>query len=179
MDSGNPEYNDDAGFIHCKCGTRLYASLLEQEEIVPLRIERRGLRTKVIVWAFVPMAIVLNAVTLFALYTYQRVTEELVVERNQELTRLLAGQLSIRLIDYVEMLSDLAWLPNTCLSASVSARSPKGVLVPWALMYVTSPGSTSASASELAMALAAPTPSLSGWVMWPASPLAPNPRTSA
>jgi nitrate/nitrite-specific signal transduction histidine kinase len=108
VDSGNPEYNGGAGFVHCKCGTELCAPLLEQEEIVHLRIERRGLRTKVIVWAFVPMAIVLNAVTLFAFYTYQRVTEELVVERNQELTRLLAGQLSIRLIDYVEMLGDLA-----------------------------------------------------------------------
>jgi nitrate/nitrite-specific signal transduction histidine kinase len=79
---------------------------------VPLRIERRGLRTKVIVWAFVPMAIVLNAVTLLAFYTYRKVTEELVVERNQELTRLLAGQLSTRLIDYAELLSDLATMPE-------------------------------------------------------------------
>ncbi len=79
---------------------------------MPLRIERRGLRTKVIVWAFVPMAIVLNAVTLFAFYTYRKVTEELVVERNQELTRLLAGQLSTRLIDYAELLSDLATTPE-------------------------------------------------------------------
>lgn len=77
-----------------------------------MRIERRGLRTKVIVWAFVPMAIVLNAVTLFAFYTYRRVTEDLVIERNHELTRLLARQLSTRLIDYAELLGDLASLPE-------------------------------------------------------------------
>jgi len=29
--------------------------------------------------------------SLFAFYTYRKVSEELVVERNQELTRLLAG----------------------------------------------------------------------------------------
>ena len=34
----------------------------------------------------------------------------------------------------LEMLTDLASAPNTCLIASVSALSPKGVLVPWALM---------------------------------------------
>jgi HAMP domain-containing protein len=92
---------------------------------VPLRIERRGLRTKVIVWAFVPMAIVLNVVTLFAFYTYRRVTEDLVVERNRELTRLLAGQLSTRLIDYVELLSDL---PSMAEAQGASQATWQGVL---------------------------------------------------
>ena len=34
----------------------------------------------------------------------------------------------------LEIASRLAWAPNTLFTASVSALSPKGVLVPWALM---------------------------------------------
>jgi nitrate/nitrite-specific signal transduction histidine kinase len=71
------------------------------------------------------MAIVLNAVTLFAFYTYRRVTEDLVIERNQELTRLLAGQLSTRLIDYAELLGDL---PNMAEAQGVSPATWQGVL---------------------------------------------------
>lgn len=73
-------------------------------------IRHAGLRTKIIIWAFVPTAILLNVIALFTFYTYQKVTEELVVERNRELTRLLAGQLSTRLADYAELLGDLAAL---------------------------------------------------------------------
>jgi nitrate/nitrite-specific signal transduction histidine kinase len=75
-------------------------------------IRRTGLRTKIIIWAFVPTAILLNVIALFTFYTYQKVTEELAVERNRELTRLLAGQLSTRLADYAELLGDLAALPG-------------------------------------------------------------------
>jgi nitrate/nitrite-specific signal transduction histidine kinase len=76
-------------------------------------------------WAFVPMAIILNADTLFAFYTYRQVTEDLVVERNQELTRLLAGQLSTRLIDYAELLSDL---PSMAEAQAASPATWQGVL---------------------------------------------------
>lgn len=75
-------------------------------------VKRASLRTKIIVWAFVPTAILLNLIALFTFYTYQKVTEELVVERNRELTRLLAGQISTRLADYADLLGDLAALPE-------------------------------------------------------------------
>jgi len=75
-------------------------------------IKRASLRTKIIILAFVPTAILLNLIALFAFYTYQKVTEELVVERNRELTRLLAGQLSTQLAEYADLLTDLTALPE-------------------------------------------------------------------
>jgi hypothetical protein len=84
-------------------------------------IRHAGLRTKIIIWAFVPTAILLNVIALFTFYTYQKVTEELVVERNRELTRLLAGQLSTRLADYAELLGDLAALSEMS-TGDASAR---------------------------------------------------------
>ncbi len=84
-------------------------------------IRRASLRTKIIVWAFVPTAILLNLITWFTFYTYQKVTEELVVERNRELTRLLAEQLSTLLTDYADLLVDLAAQPEI-YAGDASAR---------------------------------------------------------
>jgi nitrate/nitrite-specific signal transduction histidine kinase len=75
-------------------------------------MERMGKRssslgTKIIVWFFVPTAIILIAVALVTFYAYQRVTEELVIERDQELTRLSANQLKTELSTYVEVLDAL------------------------------------------------------------------------
>lgn len=58
-----------------------------------LSFPRQGLRTRIIFWAFVPTAAILLAVALTTFQTYQRVTEELVVERDRELTRLIAAEL--------------------------------------------------------------------------------------
>lgn len=59
-----------------------------------------SLRKKLIISSFVPTAIILVAVALVSLYAYQRVTEDLVIERDRELTRLSAKFLA------TEMLSD-------------------------------------------------------------------------
>jgi signal transduction histidine kinase/HAMP domain-containing protein len=64
-----------------------------------------GLRTKIVAWVFVPTAIILVAVASVAFYAYQRVTEELVIERNRELTRLRAGQLAVELGKYTDLLT--------------------------------------------------------------------------
>ena len=45
---------------------------------------------------------------MFLFYAYQRVTEDLVVGRNEELTRRAAGQLSSDLSNYAETLNGLA-----------------------------------------------------------------------
>jgi nitrate/nitrite-specific signal transduction histidine kinase len=66
------------------------------------------LRTKIIVWAFVPTAIVLGAVALVNFYAYQQVTEEAVIQRDRELTRLSAGQLATELTEYTDLLTTLA-----------------------------------------------------------------------
>ena len=68
----------------------------------------RSLRTKIIVWSFVPTAIILVAVALVTFYAYQRVTEEQVIQRDQELVRLSAGQLATELKEYTDLLTALA-----------------------------------------------------------------------
>lgn len=45
---------------------------------------------------------------MFTLYTYQEVTEDLVIERNQEMTVLLSNQLAAELKEYVQRLISLA-----------------------------------------------------------------------
>ncbi|HBY96094.1 MAG TPA: hypothetical protein DEP84_19415 [Chloroflexi bacterium] len=73
-----------------------------------LGIRWGSLRTKIIAWSFVPTAIILVAVASVMLYAYQRVTEDLVLERDQELTRLSAGQLMTELTEYAGILADVA-----------------------------------------------------------------------
>jgi GAF domain-containing protein/HAMP domain-containing protein len=72
------------------------------------RIRWGSLRTKIIVWSFVPAAIILFAVALITFTAYQQVTEELVIERDQELTRLSASQLATELAEYTDLLTALA-----------------------------------------------------------------------
>jgi len=61
-----------------------------------------SLRTKIIAWSFVPTAIILAVVALVSLYAYQRVTENLVIERDRELTRLSAQLLAAELATYTD-----------------------------------------------------------------------------
>lgn len=69
---------------------------------------RLSLRTKIIAWSFVPTAIILVAVAMMNLYAYQRVTEDLVLERDRELTRLTAERLGRELVRYAELLSSVS-----------------------------------------------------------------------
>jgi nitrate/nitrite-specific signal transduction histidine kinase len=73
---------------------------------------RRGLRFKIITWSFVPTAIILVAVALATLYAYQRVTEDLVIQRDEDLARLSASQLASDLAQYSDLLSGLARAPG-------------------------------------------------------------------
>lgn len=72
-----------------------------------------SLHTKIIAWSFVPTTIVLVAVALVNFVAYQRVTEALVIERDQELIRLSASQLATELSKYTEELSTLARVIGT------------------------------------------------------------------
>lgn len=69
---------------------------------------RARLRTRILVSSFVPTTIILFAVALTIYYAYQRVTEDLVVGRNQQLIHLSAGQLAADLNAYVNTLTSLA-----------------------------------------------------------------------
>ena len=66
----------------------------------------RSLRNKIIAWSFVPTAIILVTVALVSLYAYQRVTENLVIERDRDLTRLSASLLATELTTYTDPLAD-------------------------------------------------------------------------
>jgi len=64
-----------------------------------------SLRTKIIAWSFFPTVVILVAVAVVIFYAYQQVTEDLVLERNQELTRLTAGQFMAELKEYADLLA--------------------------------------------------------------------------
>jgi nitrate/nitrite-specific signal transduction histidine kinase len=63
-----------------------------------------SLQTKIIAWSFVPTAVILFAVAVVIFIAYRQVTEDLVIERNQELTRLSAGQLAAELARHTDLL---------------------------------------------------------------------------
>ena len=65
------------------------------------------MRVKIIAWFFVPTALILVAVALVNFYAYQDVTEDLVIERDQDLTRLSASQLATGLTEYTVLLTDI------------------------------------------------------------------------
>ena len=73
---------------------------------------RTHLRTRILSWTFIPTAIILSAVAFSIYYAYYRVTEELVVGRNEQLMRLSAGQLASDLHGYTDTLSRLARVPD-------------------------------------------------------------------
>ncbi|MHB1415735.1 MAG: cache domain-containing protein [Chloroflexota bacterium] len=78
-----------------------------------LRVRRRsGLRRKIILWSFVPTTLILLAVALVTFFAYQQVTEDLVIGRNRELTRLSAGQVAATLTDYTDTLTTLGRMPG-------------------------------------------------------------------
>jgi nitrate/nitrite-specific signal transduction histidine kinase len=72
------------------------------------RVLKGNLRTKIIAWSFVPTVIILVTVALVTFTAYQRVTEELVIQRDREVTRLAASQLGTRLTEYAALLTSVA-----------------------------------------------------------------------
>ncbi len=75
-------------------------------------MRRRGrLRNRIIAWSLIPTSLILLAVALVILRSYQQVTEDLVLGRNRELTRLAAGQLASELTAYTDLLETLAEEP--------------------------------------------------------------------
>ncbi len=77
-----------------------------------LRVRWRSLRTKIVLWFFVPTAIILVAVALANFYSYQDVTGDLVLERDRDLTRLAAGRLATQLRGFTDLLADVAADPG-------------------------------------------------------------------
>ncbi len=68
------------------------------------KTKQLGLRRKIILWAFVPTAIILMAVATVNYVAYRRVAETLILERDEEVTRLAAGQIGTSLDEYADLL---------------------------------------------------------------------------
>ena len=68
------------------------------------QIRLKGLRARIISWFFAPTLAILVVVALLTFCAYERVTEDLVIERNQELTCLLSEQLATRLTQHADLL---------------------------------------------------------------------------
>ena len=69
---------------------------------------RASLRVKLISWSLIPTVIILVAVAAVILYALQRVAEGLVIERDREVTRLMARQLQTELASHEAAISELA-----------------------------------------------------------------------
>ena len=108
-------------------------------QTLPLRIVTRrliglltgSLRIKIIAWIFVPTAIILVAVALVNFSSYQNVTEDLVIERDRDLTQLWAGQLATNLDRFPKVLSDVSHTlgiskkSDADVQASLTGASPQ------------------------------------------------------
>ena len=108
-------------------------------QTLPLRIVTRrliglltgSLRIKIITWIFVPTAIILVAVALVNFSSYQNVTEDLVIERDRDLTQLWAGQLATNLDRFPKVLSDVSHTlgiskkSDADVQASLTGASPQ------------------------------------------------------
>jgi len=70
------------------------------------KIRWGSIRNKIIIWAFVPAAIILITVAVVSLSAYNNVTERLVIDRDKELTRLSAQVLGTELASYANPPSD-------------------------------------------------------------------------
>jgi nitrate/nitrite-specific signal transduction histidine kinase len=70
--------------------------------------KRQGLRTKIIAWSFFPTLVILATVALVTYAAYQNVIDDLVLAKDQELTRLSASQLSAELRAYTDLLTEIA-----------------------------------------------------------------------
>ena len=71
---------------------------------MPFGIRRAGLRTKIIAWTFFPTMIILIAVAFFIYGSYERVTEDLVIEQNRDVAHLVSLQIEADLEEYVNVI---------------------------------------------------------------------------
>jgi len=85
--------------------------------------KRQGLRTKIIAWSFFPTLVILATVAVVTYLAYQNVTDDLVLAKDQELTRLSASQLSTEVRAYTDLLTEIANTSDLRLSDPVAQRA--------------------------------------------------------
>lgn len=74
----------------------------------PRIVHRRKLALKIIAWSFIPTIVILLGVALLTFSAYQRAIEALIIERDQQVTRLFASQIANELRNYPQILTDVS-----------------------------------------------------------------------
>ena len=72
----------------------------------------KSLRAKAILWIIVPTGLILTAVAFIVLFEYERVSREVVEERDTELARVSAARLAEGFVQYSRILQDFAARAN-------------------------------------------------------------------
>ena len=75
--------------------------------MAPSRRLTLDLRSKILVWTFIPTALLLAAVVILSALAFRKLAFDLVIERDRELTRLLADQLGAQLEGYAGVQTSL------------------------------------------------------------------------
>ena len=121
---------------------------------IPFRL---GLRAKLILWAFVPATLLLLAAALISFLAYQKAVERLLLERDEELTRLAAGQLGASVAEYADLLSVEARSPDMVSAepaiqrGALASAAKRLVLFDAGLVLLDSRGAVAASTRPLLM----------------------------
>jgi signal transduction histidine kinase/HAMP domain-containing protein len=68
------------------------------------RFRNFNLQTKILAWSFIPTALILSAVAITLYLAYQQVTEQYAIDRDVEITRLAASELTADFEDYIDRL---------------------------------------------------------------------------
>jgi signal transduction histidine kinase len=72
------------------------------------KIRLQGLRTKIIVLTFVPIAIILSTIALIGIYAYGQVVETQIISNGREDIRITAANLETQLVEFENVLTSLA-----------------------------------------------------------------------
>lgn len=75
-------------------------------------IRWKSLRTKILAWSIVPTLVVLSIITALGIYANDRITEELTAASSREVVRLAAYQLNAQFVDFSNILSSIARIPE-------------------------------------------------------------------
>ena len=89
---------------------------------MPVSHTRIKLRYKIIIWSFVPTAIILLLVAVTNYLAYQQVTEELVIGRDRELVRLSAAEISASFEEYITSLNAVSRQPGIYIGNPILQR---------------------------------------------------------
>lgn len=84
---------------------------------------RTSLRRKILTWTFLPAAIIFLIVAVVSFFATQAIAESLVIDRDQELARLTAAELSTSLEEYPLLLSGVARNLTTTTAGRPAMRS--------------------------------------------------------